>query len=62
MTNDSPVISWQRVTGIPYGLERSTGVAFSQIQSNIAGQSGTTTYTDTNAVGVGPVLYRVVVQ
>jgi hypothetical protein len=66
MTNNWPLISWQSVNGITYSLERSTGPAlpanFSQIQSNIAGQSDTTTYTDTNAVGASASLYRVVVQ
>jgi hypothetical protein len=66
MTNNSLVISWQSVNGITYSLERSTGSGFPanflQIQSDIAGQSGTTTYTDTNAVGASPALYRVVVQ
>ena len=31
------------------------------LQSNLVGQAGATTYTDTNAVGPGPFFYRVVV-
>jgi hypothetical protein len=36
--------------------------AFLPLRSNIVGQAGSTTLTDTNAAGVGPVFYRVGVQ
>ena len=59
-------VSWQSVNTRTYFLERSTnlGVApvFLPLSSNIVGQAGTTTLTDTNAAGIGPVLYRVGVQ
>ena len=57
------VVSWQSVNNITYFLQRSTNLAaqpaFSTIQSNIVGQTGTTLYTDANAVGSGPFFYRV---
>jgi hypothetical protein len=67
--NSSPaglVVSWQSVNNRTYFLQSSTGLgmpaAFSTIQSNIVGMPGTTSYTDTNAVGDGPYFYRVGVQ
>jgi hypothetical protein len=60
------VVSWESVSNITYFLQSGTNLgahpAFSTIQSNLVGQAGTTTYTDTNAVGNGPIFYRVGVQ
>jgi hypothetical protein len=57
------VISWESVPSISYFLQRSTNLAaqpaFTTLQSNIVGQAGTTSYTDTNATGTGPFFYRV---
>jgi hypothetical protein len=59
-------VSWQSMNNRTYLVQCSTNLsavpAFVTIQSNIVGQSGTTTYTDTNAVGNGPFFYRVGVQ
>ncbi len=59
-------VSWGSVTNRNYFLQRATDLGaqppFSTLQSNIVGQAGTTTYTDTNAVGLGPYFYRVSVQ
>ena len=68
VTNNNPGLSvtWQSVNTRAYRVERSTDFGnqppFLTLKSNIAGQSGTTSYTDTNAVGSGPFLYRVGVQ
>jgi hypothetical protein len=60
------VVTWQSVTNRTYFLERTTNLAaatpFSLLTSNLVGQAGTTSYTDTNAVGPGPFFYRVGVQ
>src|SRR5262249_31432217 len=59
------IVSWQSQNTRLYYLQRSIDLShgtFSTIQGNIAGQAGTTSYTDTNAVGPGPFFYRVGVQ
>jgi parallel beta-helix repeat protein len=60
------IVSWQSVSGVSYFLQRGTSLAtqpvFSTIQSNIVGQAGTTSYTDTSAVGSELFLYRAGVQ
>lgn len=60
------VVGWESVSNRTYFLQSSTNLGtqptFSTIQSNIVGQSDTTTFMDTNAVGNGPYFYRVGVQ
>jgi len=59
-------ITWQSVSGVTYYLQRSTNLStqpvFSTIQSNIVGQTGTTSYLDTTAAGHDLSIYRVGVQ
>jgi hypothetical protein len=56
-------VSWQSALGIGYFLQRTTNLAvpgsFIPLATNLAGQAGVTSFTDTNAVGVGPFFYRV---
>ena len=56
-------VNWQSVPGVSYFLERATNLAmlppFQLVATNIAGQLGTTTRTDTNAGAFSPLLYRV---
>jgi hypothetical protein len=57
------IVSWQSVSGKNYILQRSTDLSiFSNIQSNLVGQAGITSYKDVGAVGTGPFFYRVAAQ
>jgi hypothetical protein len=67
LSNDvaGTTVTWQSVSGVGYSVERSdlTGSSgFSAIQSNIPGQTGTTSFTDTNALAAPRFFYRVGVQ
>ena len=59
-------LTWQSSTNRAYCVEstaNSTGqVCFTMIASNIFGRAGTTSFTNANASGPGPVLYRVGAQ
>jgi hypothetical protein len=64
VTSTNVTVTWQSVAGTTYSLERSTNLMANPpilmpLASGIAGQGGTTSYTDTSAPGPGLVLYRV---
>ncbi len=56
-------VTWESVSNRTYFLERATTLggtsSFVLLTNNISGQSGTTHYTDINALGPGPFFYRV---
>jgi hypothetical protein len=60
---DGFVVTWVSDNSRRYYLQRSLNLAgqpaFSTIKSDIVGQAGTTSYTDTNTAGPGPFFYRV---
>jgi len=60
---NATLVTWQSVNGQKYFLERATNVAapFSLLQSNLVGQAGTTSVTDTNAADGNVFFYRVAV-
>ena len=59
-------VTWQSMAGVSYFLERTANVAappaFTPLATNLSGQPGTTTFTDTNDVGAGPWFCRVEVS
>jgi hypothetical protein len=56
-------VTWQSVAGVTYFVERSEGLgttpSFRMLVTNVPGQPGTTTVTDTNAASLAPLFYRV---
>lgn len=57
----SATLTWTSVSGVNYLVRRGSDltVPLTTIATNIPGQAGTTSYTDTNALGGGPYFYRV---
>ncbi|HEX4646954.1 MAG TPA: choice-of-anchor Q domain-containing protein, partial [Verrucomicrobiae bacterium] len=66
VSKTATTLHWASVENRSYYVQRSAGLgaplSFQTIATNIAGFSGTATYTDTNATGTGPFFYRVGVQ
>ena len=60
------VVNCQSVSDRTYFLQRATDLSalptLLPLKSNILGQAGMTSYTDTSAFGEGPFIYRVGVQ
>ena len=54
-------LTWPSVSGVNYLVLRGSDltVPLTIIATNIIGQAGTTSFTDTNAIGSGPFFYRV---
>lgn len=59
-------VPWQTVTNRSYFFQRATNLtaqpSFLTLATNIGGQFGSTTFTDTNATGPGPFFFRVGIQ
>jgi hypothetical protein len=62
----SVTVTWTSVTNRSYVVERSPGLSvpilFTPVATNVPGQAGTTSYTDTNGSSPGPFFYRVAVR
>ena len=62
-TGTNVTVSWQSVAGVDYFLERSTNLTppllFTPLATDLPGQPGTTTFTDTNVAALAPLFYRV---
>jgi hypothetical protein len=62
-TGTDVTLTWQSVAGVNYFLQRSTNLAaspvFVPLATNVFGQAGTTSFTDTNTAATGPFFYRV---
>ena len=60
------IVIWPSITGRTYAVDRSTNMtatpAFSNIASELLGQAGFMSYTDTTTKTMGPYVYRVKVQ
>ncbi len=56
-------VTWQSAGGVSYFLEASTNLSasppFTWVATNLLGQPGTTSFTDTNAAALAPLFYRV---
>jgi len=56
-------VTWESVAGVGYYLLRSTNLSaqppFALVATNLAGQAGATSYTDTNAASLAPLYYRI---
>ena len=57
----SATLTWPSVSGVNYLIQRGSDLTapLAVIATNIIGQAGTTSYTDTNAIGSGPFFYRI---
>jgi hypothetical protein len=64
LTGTNTTVAWESVAGVSYFLERSTnlGSSFLLLATNILGQTGTTSCSDTNATSSRSLFYRVGVQ
>lgn len=62
-TGTDVTVTWQSVAGVSYFLERSTDLSatrpFTSLATNLPGQSGATSFTDTNASAASRLFYRV---
>jgi hypothetical protein len=65
-TGSNVTITWSSVFNHTYSVQRATDLGavnpFTVLRTNIAGLTGTTSFTDTNAPASGPAYYRVGVQ